>query len=210
MGPWLRMSAWLPPGLALGWLAVLGTFVRGVGNLLAAWAATVSLVVLLARRRPARSSNGPPGSTSSTMPSGAGSPPATGPPPVGASADAPRVPDVDERTAAGGTSSKPAPVDADPEPADPAERRRPTATPQPILIEVVPTVGLQVLTAAEVASVLRVDADVIVTAISNGEFPGNRIGSQWRVDQGSLARWLQGAYRFVPDPVSPSPSGHRT
>ena len=28
MDPWLRVSAWLPPGLALGWLAVLGGLSR--------------------------------------------------------------------------------------------------------------------------------------------------------------------------------------
>jgi excisionase family DNA binding protein len=64
-----------------------------------------------------------------------------------------------------------------------------TATP-----EIVTALGLRVLTAAEVAAVLRVEADVIVTAISNGELPGNRIGGYWRVDQAALMRWLQGKY----------------
>jgi excisionase family DNA binding protein len=50
-----------------------------------------------------------------------------------------------------------------------------------------------------VASVLRVDADVIILAIGNGELPGNRIGNHWRVDQEALVRWLQGTYR---NPVS--------
>jgi excisionase family DNA binding protein len=53
---------------------------------------------------------------------------------------------------------------------------------------------LRVLTADEVASVLRVDAKVIVAAISSGELPGNRVGTHWRVDQGALTRWLQGGY----------------
>src|SRR5262245_46045288 len=52
MGSGLRTSAWLPPGLALGWLVVLATFVHSVGNLLAAWAATVSLVLMIARWLP--------------------------------------------------------------------------------------------------------------------------------------------------------------
>ena len=48
MDPWVRMSAWLPPGLALGWLAVLASFVHGVASLLIAWGASVFLVVLAA------------------------------------------------------------------------------------------------------------------------------------------------------------------
>jgi excisionase family DNA binding protein len=54
--------------------------------------------------------------------------------------------------------------------------------------------GLRVLTATEVASVLRVDTDAIVRAIRNGELPGNRIGQHWRVEESALANWLQGAY----------------
>ena len=48
------------------------------------------------------------------------------------------------------------------------------------------TLGLRVLTATEVAAVLRVDTDVITTAISNGELPGNRVGEHWRVEHGAL------------------------
>jgi excisionase family DNA binding protein len=51
---------------------------------------------------------------------------------------------------------------------------------------------LLVLTAEEVASVLRVDLDLVITSISNGELPGNRIGSHWRIDQRTLMQWLQG------------------
>jgi excisionase family DNA binding protein len=56
------------------------------------------------------------------------------------------------------------------------------------------TLDLRVLTAAEVASVLRVDIDTIIGAISNGDLPGNRIGNQWRVDYEALVRWLQCTY----------------
>ena len=42
----LRVSAWLPPGLALAWLATLVTLVRSVGIALAAWGATVSAILL--------------------------------------------------------------------------------------------------------------------------------------------------------------------
>jgi excisionase family DNA binding protein len=54
---------------------------------------------------------------------------------------------------------------------------------------------LQVLTADEVASILRVDKDAVIRSIGAGEFPGNRIGEDWRVDSRALVRWLQGAYR---------------
>ena len=68
------------------------------------------------------------------------------------------------------------------------------------------TLGMRVLTATEVAAVLRVDTDVIITAISNGELPGNRVGGHWRVERGALARWLQGAYGQVSGPRSPPPA----
>jgi excisionase family DNA binding protein len=64
--------------------------------------------------------------------------------------------------------------------------------------------GLHVLTAEEAALLLRVDVDVIIVAIGNGELPGNRIGSHWRVDQNALVRWLQGTYR---NPVNLSGMG---
>ena len=49
-----------------------------------------------------------------------------------------------------------------------------------------------VLTAEEVASLLRVDLNGVITSISNGELPGNRIGRDWRIDQRALVQWLQG------------------
>jgi excisionase family DNA binding protein len=42
----LGVSAWLPPGLALGWLAALATLVHDVALAVAYWGATVSLAVL--------------------------------------------------------------------------------------------------------------------------------------------------------------------
>src|SRR5262249_3208591 len=71
--------------------------------------------------------------------------------------------------------------------------------------------GLKVFTVAEAASVLRVDVNVIVTAISSGELPGNRIGNHWRIDQDALRRWLQGRYGTIADPSgSPSSTESRT
>ena len=56
------------------------------------------------------------------------------------------------------------------------------------------SIELRILTAEEVASVLRVDTGQVITSISSGELPGNRIGSHWRVDRSALVRWLQGTY----------------
>jgi excisionase family DNA binding protein len=212
------MSAWLPPGLALGWLAVLATFVRGAGALLAAWAATVSLAVLLAQRRTG---------TSPGDPSEADRDPEA-PERASGSGDAPTSPRVSPHTPAGGVGAlrdgatdsadttekavRPAPHDPDPEPAPGSPGTPvPVGSPPPAVLgaavpglsaptgqlatgEIVATLGLRVLTADEVAAVLRVDAKVIVTAISSGELPGNRVGTHWRVDQGALTRWLQGRY----------------
>jgi excisionase family DNA binding protein len=63
--------------------------------------------------------------------------------------------------------------------------------------------ALRVLTATEVASVLRVEEDVITTAIRDGELPGNRVGDYWRVDQSALARWLRGKYGELSDAAGP-------
>jgi excisionase family DNA binding protein len=67
-------------------------------------------------------------------------------------------------------------------------------TPRPPILEGLLASELQVLTAEEVASMLRVDPSLVITSISNGELPGNRIGSQWRIDQEALMRWLRGPY----------------
>lgn len=42
----LGVSAWLPPGLALAWLATLATLVHNVAFAVAYWAATVCLAIL--------------------------------------------------------------------------------------------------------------------------------------------------------------------
>jgi excisionase family DNA binding protein len=163
----LRISAWLPLGLALGWLATLATVVHSVGMAVAAWGATVSVVLLMAllvnRLRRSSTRNGP---VSSKAPAGK------------------------EEAAQAGEASRetpPSPVRTD-SGFGPGLRSGTSASANP------PASELRVLTAEEVASVLRVDTDLVITSISNGEFPGNRIGNHWRVDQGALTRWLQGSY----------------
>jgi excisionase family DNA binding protein len=150
--PWFSVSAWLPPGLALAWLATLATLMRGVGMALAAWGATVSavlLAILLAQRlRRGGSDDG-------------------GEPTAG-----------DEDGAAEGTEQASTPF--------------PVATP---VVPGSPIPELRVLTAEQAASLLGVEAEVVKASISSGEFPGNRIGTHWLVEQGALARWLQGTYR---------------
>ena len=155
---------------------------RGVGMALATWGATLSailLAVLLAQRlRRGGSADG-------------------GDPAAGS-----------ENAAAQETDQPSAPL-----PADPAElaprpapkelsvtgMKHPEANPGLTVAAPVvpgsPVPELRVLTAEEAASVLRVDAEVVKASISSGEFPGNRIGPHWRVEQGALTRWLQGTYR---------------
>jgi excisionase family DNA binding protein len=105
----------------------------------------------------------------------------------------------------------PAARDSDPS-SPPGPARRTTVseaagqTRQPATTAIATTLGLRVLTATEAASVLRVDTNVIVKAITNGELPGNRIGNQWRVDQGALTRWLQGKYETTAEPSGYPPS----
>jgi excisionase family DNA binding protein len=237
MDPWPRMSAWLPPGLVLAWLAVLATFVHNVANLLIAWGATVSVAVLLTivlallyRVVSSRSRSKVSG----------GTPEQQGPLP--SAADSPRLQpglhtalrssDVGERPgsdmAESGGIAENAPTvgsggpDSFPGPSSAAEVVSRDTAPTPVrgrpapgtaesagplettAIAVIP--GLRVLTATEVAAVLRIDRDIIITAISNGELPGNRLAGHWRVDQGALIRWLQGAYRHVSHPGPPSPA----
>lgn len=63
--------------------------------------------------------------------------------------------------------------------------------------------AMQVLTAAEVAAVLRVQASAVIEAIRDGRMPGNDINGEWRVRAGALIGWLDGMYgehRTVPAP----------
>lgn len=155
----LRLSAWLPPGLALAWLATLVTLVHSVGSALAVWGATLFVVVLAAlvvrvvQRRASRHKGTP---LSAAKPTAA----------------------TDEVEA-----SAPTP------PSLTAGPKSETPTAVAMLVS-----QLQVLTAEEVASVLRVDIGQVISSISKGELPGNRLGSHWRVDHGALVRWLQGPY----------------
>ena len=171
---WLRMSAWLPPGLALGWLATLVTLVHSVGLAVAAWGATVSVVLLLvllvSRLHGAATKKEP---TGDQAPAG--------------------VDDAEQPDAASSAASAEA-AETLPPPADPDAVPGPVPTPIPSAVTGSTVSGLQVLTAEEVASVLRVDTELVITSISNGEFPGNRIGSHWRVEEGALTRWLEGPY----------------
>lgn len=191
MGTRPRISAWLPPGLALSWLAVLATFVHGGGRLLAIWAATALLtflsvlLILQVWRRIGGGSGARPqaGSNLAVAPEGS-SDTAELAPAVGSQTSS--LPSETEE----GTTGKPA--------SDTADQPTQLATTEPLA-----ALELRILTEAEVASMLRVDKGVVTKAISDGEFPGNRIGSDWRVDQGALTRWLQGKYR---DPASPPSS----
>ena len=183
--PRLRVSAWLPPGLALAWLATLATLVRGVGMALAAWGATVSAVLLAVLlmhwlRR---------GSSADEADDGD---------PVAGNEDA-----AAGKTARASTRSATDPAEKalrpDPAKSSATDEKNPDSGPGLTAGTPVapgsPVPELRVLTAEEAASVLRVDAELVKASISSGEFPGNRIGPYWRVDQEALTRWLQGTYR---------------
>ena len=200
MTEWIHVSAWLPPGLALAWLATLATLVHNVSIALADWGATVSLVVLVvlvAQRPRVPPGIGSPGtatgqtvsrSTVATVPGNSG---ALSPPPTAA-----EFPDKGEGPH-GSVTNPTTHVDAAAVPASrsPDLSSEPKPGP-PIATSLIPS-ELRVLTAEEVASVLRVDIGLVITSISNGQLPGNRLGSHWRIDQGALMRWLRGPYGDV-------------
>jgi excisionase family DNA binding protein len=189
---WLRLSAWLPPGLALGWLATLATFIHTIGITLIAWATTVSLVVLVTWRSRIQNQEGSPSGATRAITSTAPGVSASGDSSASVAPDKADKPNVTAQE----TQWAPAPS------ADVKQAATPSASPALIsaprpgdwMGAISPPSDLMVLTAEEAASVLRVDTETIITSISNGELPGNRIGSHWRVDQGALIRWLHGAY----------------
>lgn len=193
---WLRISPWLLPGLALGWLALLATFIHSVASVLTAWGATVCVALLLLRRRHGMLPRGQQETVgdSSRMTESERTPKL----PAGShqSAETTKAVSVSESGHAdlasstflherSSTNDQPEPV-SDPTVCGPGAAG--SATSAGIVSQ------FQILTAAEAASVLRVDIKLVTAAIDNGELPGNRIGQHWRMDQALLARWLHGKY----------------
>jgi hypothetical protein len=196
----LRVSAWLPPGLALGWLATLATLIHSVAVAVGDWAATVSLVVLLlllARRHqpsPHRDSSG----TAPAQPVSAGTA-------ATVSAAAPVAPSGAEARSGGenhpsialdspsrvpGTAA--APASARPDTITDVTGKHQAGPPHavsPIAPE------LRVLTAGQVALAFGVEERLVIEAISDGHLPGNHFGGKWLIHQGTLVRWLRGSYR---------------
>lgn len=54
----------------------------------------------------------------------------------------------------------------------------------------VPSPGSEVLTAAEVAELLRIDAETVEQMADAGELPGRRLGDAWRFNRAAVLRWL--------------------
>lgn len=194
----LRASAWVPPGLALVWLATLATLIHNVGIMLADWAATVCLAVLVMLvvqrgRAPARSD---PQGTLPDQSVKSGTVATALDSSVAQRASPASVEDADKTeeplNGATGLGTAGDAVGA------------PAVQPDPTPVRVAEIISeLRVLTADEVASVLRVDINLIVRSIENGELPGNKIEDYWRVDQAALKRWLQGTYRdLTPDDLN--------
>ena len=214
-------------GTCLAWM--LATLIHNTGVMLAAWGATVSLVllvVLLVRRHPSRQDGSSNTTTAKVVLTGpaSGGPVSTGTAPTGT------APTGTALTGAGaaatgqlatpGVPQTPARIDGKGEgardgatspsgPEDTATTRSPISADQPLTGKPPVAAGLitpelRVLTAEEVASVLRVDLDLVTRSITSGELPGNRIGGHWRIDQGALMQWLQGSYEapLRKDPVA--------
>ncbi len=53
------------------------------------------------------------------------------------------------------------------------------------------TDAIDLLTAGEVAELLRMNLQVIQRKLQAGEIPGYRIGKEWRVDRAQLVAWLE-------------------
>ncbi len=62
-----------------------------------------------------------------------------------------------------------------------------------------PTKDLKFLTAGEVASLLKLNQQVLVRKLLAGEIPAYKIGKDWRIEEGELKDWLRS--------VSNRPSG---
>jgi len=211
----LRVSAWLPPGLALGWLATLATLIHSVAVALGDWAATVCLVVLLlllVRRQPS-----PHRDSSGAVPSQ----PVSAGTAVTGSPGRQAVPSATEARSGGenpplitpplitpdNPSSVPGiaavPASADPgAPADSMHQAGPWRSVSPIASE------FRILTAGQVAGVFGVEEAMVIEAISNGHLPGNQFGGKWLIHQGTLVGWLRGSYR-EPTPKDPGAEGRR-
>ena len=203
----LRVSAWLPLGLALAWLATLATLIHSVAVAVGDWAATVSLVILLlllARRR----QPSPPSDSSGTVPVQ----PVSAGPGATVSAAAPVVPSGGEARSGGENHPPIAPDSPSRVPDTPSRVRETAAAPasarpgtasdvtgkhqagpsnavSPIVSE------FRVLTAGQVALAFGVEEHLVIEAISDGHLPGNQFGGKWLVHQGTLVRWLRGSYR---------------
>jgi excisionase family DNA binding protein len=206
---WLRVSAWLLPGAALTLFATLATLIHNIGVVLAVWGATVwvVLIIVLPVRWALRRDGSPSASKGKPVLAGPASPDrvSTGttptatateatdqhlPPGASRSAVKPdgkiqRARDAGVRPPGSGDVAHPSMATDRPLAADKPQSPTPAALIAP---------ELRVLTATEVASVLRVDLDLVISSITDGQLPGNRIGNHWRIDQGALMQWLQGTY----------------
>jgi excisionase family DNA binding protein len=91
----------------------------------------------------------------------------------------------------------------------PSTRRDDPPVPPPLSLHE-PQNWPPVLSATEVAHLLRVDRQTIVSMIGRGEIPGVKVGKQWRIapedvwpliPAATRARWPPGPWR--PDPAAP-------
>lgn len=65
-----------------------------------------------------------------------------------------------------------------------------------------PPAPLDLLTAGEVAAILRLNPQVVTRKLQAGEIPGYRIGKEWRVDRAQLVAWLETRSNQGRDPAA--------
>lgn len=56
-----------------------------------------------------------------------------------------------------------------------------------------PAADTEVLTAGEVADLLRTDVGIVERMAANDELPGRRVGDEWRFNRAAVLRWLGAA-----------------
>jgi hypothetical protein len=197
-----RLSAWLPLGLALAWLAIVSTQVHDTPSLVFTWFAGLGVAAIGRGLRTQRPALTPPEVVENAVAQPAT---ATGP----ATGDVFKSNVLSPLASQEGKSPAPphaSPVSPNSVPETPIEARvgwdpsavQPGTQPPRALGEAgrsgVAPVPIDVLTAQEVAELLGADRDDVVSAIVRGDLPGNGFGNQWWVLRPSLIRWLGGRY----------------
>jgi excisionase family DNA binding protein len=71
----------------------------------------------------------------------------------------------------------------------------------PFIAGVVDLPGL-VLTPAEVAALLRVPEEIVLTEAEAGRLPGRKLGKEWRFARPAVVEWLKAGQPLQPEPTA--------